>query len=98
MSDKKIVSHIEIDGPINQNIHAVEVYVTLLNGEKRWCFFHSPETIKNCGDLIDGTSIRMHFGSKHMFVLSEVTDESIRKAVLQIDQAGEIIECTAPIL
>ncbi|WP_144394625.1 hypothetical protein [Pleionea sediminis] len=97
MNTKNIVSYIEIDGPAKQTNHAVEVYVTLTNDERRWCFFHSPETVKNCGDYIDGTNIRMHYGEKHMFVLSEVTQDSIRKTIKQLDEAGKILECTVSI-
>ncbi len=97
MSEKNIISYIEIDDPTNQTNHAVEVYVTLTDGSKRWCFFHSPETIKNCGDFLKNTNIRIHYGAKHMFVVSELSQSVIRQTLNQLDQAGEIVECTIDI-
>ena len=97
MSNNNIVFYIEIDGPVNQTIHAVEVYLTLTTGEKRWCFFLSPSTVVNCGDYIEGTKVRAHYGAKHMFVLSEVTENNIRNLLNQIDKNGDILECTIPI-
>ncbi len=94
MSKKNIVSKIVTDDPTNQSDRAVEVYVTLLDGTERWCFFHSPETIRNCGDLVKDTNIRVHYGAKHMFVVSELSEEIIHKTLAQLDESGEILDCT----
>jgi len=92
-----VISHIEIYDSTEQTIRAVEVNITLTDGSKRWCFFHSPETINNCGDLLSGTTVRIHYGAKHMFVVSMLTEDVIRQTLIQIDKAGEIVECTMPI-
>ncbi len=97
MSDKGVISYVEIDVPTNQTNHAVEVYVTLTDGKKRWCFFHSPETVRNCGDLLNGTKVRIHYGAKHMIIVSELSKDVIRQTLNQIDAAGEIIEFTMAI-
>ncbi len=94
MSKKNLISHIKIDEPTNDVTHAVEVDVTLIDGSMRWCFFLSPETIKNCGDFLNGTKVRIHYGAKNMFVVSELSQEVIRQTLNQIDEIGEIIECT----
>ncbi|WP_281558117.1 hypothetical protein [Thalassomonas sp. RHCl1] len=89
MANSKVISHIEIEDSTDQVMRAVEVSITLKDGSKRWCFFHSPETIKHCGDFLTGTKVRFHYGARHMFVVSTLTEEVIRQALIQIDVAGK---------
>lgn len=93
MNRNKSITQIDIVDPINET-GAVEVVLTLDDGSRRWCFFHSPKTISNCGDFIDGTEIRLHYGAKHMFVVSELSEATIKNALAHVERLGEVLECT----
>jgi len=76
---------------------AIEVHVKLNSGAERWCYFLSPEGITNCGDLIDNTQTRVHYGANHMFVVSTISEENIKKALKMVENNGELERCTLPI-
>ena len=73
---------------------ATEVEIELEDGTIRWCFFHTPESIKNCGDCIDGTTARVHYGVKHMFVVSEISEEIIESTIHMLVERNELLACT----
>ena len=76
---------------------AVDVEVELSNEQRRWCFFVTPDTLARNGDLLDGTDVRFHYGAPHMIVVSEISETIIKKALLEIESQGELIECTRQI-
>jgi hypothetical protein len=90
-----MIASIEIEDPIElSKTAAVEVIVNLENGEKRWCFFFTPEGAAACGDWIEGTRVRFHYGASHMIFVSEISEKIIRAALKGIDNQGEIKSCT----
>jgi hypothetical protein len=93
---KQILSTFEIEDDLStQDSGAIEVTVTLRDGARRWCFFMTPTALSNCGDRIDDTPVRFHFGAEHMIVVSAELDENIiEKALKDIDRRGELLECT----
>jgi hypothetical protein len=61
-------------------------------------YFMTLEALEACGDWIDGTRIRFHYGARHMIVVSaRLSFEIIEQALRQIDNAGEIELCTLPL-
>ena len=73
---------------------AIEVTVTFDNGERRWCFFFTPDALSRCGDIVDGTDVRLHLGVPHMFVLSQVDRDLIERVLRMLDATGELVEHT----
>jgi len=91
-----IVQSIEICDDLGiQDSAAVEVVMTLDSGERRWCFFFSPEGIAACGDWIKGTEVPFHYGAPHMIVIgTTLTEELIQKAIHDLDAQEKILSCT----
>ena len=90
------IADIQIDDDLSNQEHgAIEVTVTLSDNSRRWCCFMTPAALQACGDWIDGTQIRLHYGTPHMIVISGVlTEDLIRKALLAIEKSGKILDCT----
>lgn len=91
------ISRIDIDDPIDQSDRAIEVTVTLDGGERRWCYFMTPEIARNCGDYIAGTTVRVHRGAAHLFIVSEVDEAIITRVLESVAAEGGIVECTLPL-
>jgi len=90
-----MIASIEIEDPIELSKTAsIEVIVTLQNRERRWCFFFTPEGAAACGNWIEGTKVRFHYGASHMIIVSEISETIIRAALKDIEKQGLINECT----
>lgn len=88
---------IEIEDPIEHHkTGAIFVTVVMSTGEKRWCFFFTPEGMSSCGDFIEGTSVRFHYGASHMILVSEISQAIIESELKNIEKLGEIELCTRP--
>jgi hypothetical protein len=81
-----------------QRTAGIEVIVELNDKSRRWCYFMTPDALKECGDRIEGTEIIYHFGSPHMIVVSSVlTEEIIHVALRAIETAGGLLKSTIKI-
>lgn len=81
-----------------QDTRAIEVTLHLPDGTRRWCCFMTPAALAACGDQLDGTDIRIHYGSPHMIVVAgRLTEDTIARTLQQIDRAGEIERCSLPV-
>jgi hypothetical protein len=74
----------------------IEVEVMLEGGEKRWCYFITPSALSSCGDSLPGTEIRFHYGAAHMIVVSELSEDIIKRVLEHIDREGNLRTCTLP--
>lgn len=75
----------------NQDAGAIEVILHMPDGTRRWCFFVTPAALNSCGDWLDGTRTRIHYGAPHMIVLAErLSQESIARALQHIARRGGI--------
>ena len=93
-----MIKNIDIQDPIDSHAQgAIEVIVEMNNGKKRWCFFFTPQGAANCGDWIDGTKVRFHYGASHMFLVSEISKEIIEAAIKHVEEQGELEQCTLQI-
>src|SRR6056297_3054423 len=81
----------EIPSPLT---YAVEVTIELVSGERRWCFFCTPESLERFGDFLPNSTVRIHAGAAHMIVLSSVTQETITAAIGELERAGELLNAT----
>lgn len=81
-----------------QNNGAIEVTISMKNGDKRWCFFMTPKALSACGSWIEGTQIPFHFNTPHMIVVGgKITEDVIKRAIADIDNKGLIEKCSIPI-
>lgn len=79
----------------SQDSRAIEVMLHMCDGTRRWCFFMTPSALAACGDWIDGTQVRIHYGAPHMIVVAgRLTEDTIEQALQQIARAGEIEKCS----
>ena len=69
--------------------HAIEVTIDL-NGEKRWCFFATPELLASVGDWVDGTQVRVHLGVSHMIVVSQLNAKNIDRVLQKLYNDGDL--------
>jgi hypothetical protein len=49
-----------------------------------------------CGDWIEGTKIRFHYGAAHMILVSEISEAIIKAALGDIEKQGKLEICTIP--
>ncbi|MDQ1817627.1 hypothetical protein RBA41_30405 [Massilia sp. CCM 9210] len=75
---------------------SVEVTIAFPTG-KRWLFFATPELLNRVGDLVDGSTARVHLGELHMIVVSELSVEIIDSVLRDLHQNGELERRTLPI-
>jgi hypothetical protein len=73
---------------------AVEVRVMLADKTERWCYFITPAALANCGDWVQGTRVRMHWGDLHMFVVGECTEQIVRSVLEEVAKGGELLRRT----
>lgn len=67
---KNILESYKIEDDLStQGTEAIEVILKLKSGEQRWCFFMTPKALTRCGNWIEGTKIRFHYGASHMIVV-----------------------------
>ena len=76
---------------------AIEVHVTAGIGPDRWCFFITPQALSICGDLLPGSSVRIHLGVPHMIVASELPQAVIQMALDDLADQGLLLTHTAAI-
>ena len=81
----------EIPSPLTR---AVEVTIELASGERRWCFFCTPESLERFGDFLPNSTVRIHAGAAHIIVLSSVTKETITAAIGELQRTGELLNAT----
>jgi hypothetical protein len=75
---------------------SVEVTIAFPTG-KRWLFFVTPELLNRVGDLVDGSTARVHLGELHMIVVSELSAEIIDAVLRDLHQDSELERRTLPI-
>ena len=92
------IERIEIDDDLaTQATGAIEVTVVLEDGERRWCYFMTPEALSYCGNWINGTETRIHYGAAHMIVVAApLTASIIEQALFHIQDEGELLTTTRP--
>ncbi len=73
---------------------AIEVEVRFEDGERRWCYFMTPEALASCGDILEGTEVRIHPGVKHMIVASRLDRNVVERALHQLDTEGTLHDHT----
>jgi hypothetical protein len=93
-----VLQQIKIQDPLDlASTVAIEVEVVLSDGQRRWCFFMTPEALAACGDMLGGTQVRLHYGAPHMIVMTTLTEGLIEQALRYIDAQGDLIACTRPV-
>jgi len=90
-----MIKSINIKDPIEAHTQrAIEVDIELNNGQKRWCFFLTPQGAASCGDWIEGTKVRFHYGAPHVFFVADISEEIIKKALKHVENQDKLEQCT----
>lgn len=83
----------------NQLTGAIEVTLAMQSGTRRWCFFMRPEALAACGDFIEDTSLRFHYGAPHMIVVAgELNLQIIEQSLMHLEAIGELENCSLPLI
>ena len=88
-----------LDDPIwdedANNSASVDVTIKFSNGERRWCYFMTPNALAQSGDWFPDTNTRFHydFPSYAIFV-TEITPEIIQRVLLHMEHDNKLMECT----
>jgi hypothetical protein len=94
VTQPSIVSY-EIEDPLDRPEQgAVEVVLKLTDGQRRWCFFFTPERMSLVGDWVEGTPVRMHLGVKHMIVVAELSRDIIGRVLRGLEAQNLLLEHT----
>ncbi|MFY0685436.1 MAG: hypothetical protein JXR20_12870 [Balneola sp.] len=92
-----MIKSIKINDSISASMQgAIEVDLEMEDGSKRWCFFVLADGVKNYGDFINGTKVRVQYGAKHMIVVSDISEEIIKTFINEKANNGELLDCTEP--
>jgi len=89
-----------IDDPIAEALtdaYCVEVTVDFGGGQKRWCFFATPQMLASCGDWVEGTQVRLHLSVPHMIVVGELSEGIIDRVLSQLYAEGRLEAHTTPL-
>lgn len=73
---------------------AIEVEISLSDGQRRWCYFVTPEALRQFGDWIDGTTLHIHYGAPHLIIVDQLDETIINQALRHIEAQGELLTCT----
>ncbi len=88
----------KLDDPIEDaSKYAVEVTVTLSDGQRRWCLFTTPSVLASCGELLEDTQVRFHYCNTHLIVATEISEILVKRILKEIDAQGDLISCTVPL-
>lgn len=94
----RIIEHKITDDLRLRNEIAIEVEVVFDTGEKRWCYFMTPQALATCGDLLEGSQgVRVHPGVSHMIVCSHLNEEIVENALRQLDREDTLYSHTHPL-
>lgn len=73
---------------------AVEVRVELSNGQRRWCFFVTPEGLSRLSQAQLAEERLIIYAAPHMIVVSAITEQVINQALHHIDAQNELMNAT----
>src|SRR4051812_43137741 len=91
------IASYEIEDPLDRPEQgAVEVVLELADGQRRWCFFFTPERMSLVGDWVKGTQVRMHLGVNHMIVVAELSRDIIDRVLHELEASNLLLEHTQP--
>ncbi|WP_156397983.1 hypothetical protein [Duganella sp. Root336D2] len=68
---------------------SVEVTISFPSG-KRWLFFVTPELLNRVGDVVEGSTAKVHLGELHMIVVSELSVPIIDSVLRELHRTGEL--------
>ena len=94
-----VMTRFELHGILQPDqLHPVQVDITLSTGEVRWCLFITPVALAQSGHHIEDTEIPFHYGNRNLIVAGELSEELIGKMLRFMDKKGTLIECSLPVL
>lgn len=89
------ISDIKINDDIACHTERAIEVVVQLSGESRYCYFATPDGLRNFGDWIPGTNARIHYDDNDLIIVSEISEEIIVSAIHAIEEEGRLTACTS---
>jgi hypothetical protein len=87
-----------IEDPLD-GAHSVDVEFELSDGQRRWCYFVTPQILSQLdGDAEFAGERLLSYHSPNMIVVSSITREVIEQSLAFIESHGEIVDCSMPML
>jgi len=81
-----------LDGSISP-----EVVLEFSDGQRRWCYFTTPELLAQFGGDAQFDGERLLSYSPHMIVLSGITRGMIEHSLAYIESQGQLLDCSMPV-
>jgi hypothetical protein len=73
----------------------VEVDIELSDGQRRWCYFITPDLLlQQAGKLMYSTERLLSYNAPHMIVVNTLSKEGIELSLQYIQSQGELLRCT----
>ena len=94
------VAHIDsiaFHDALDHDAAAHDVTITLSDGKQRWCAFTTPAALSSFGELIDGTTTRIHYGMPHLIIVDVLTEQVVLAALQHIERYGQLFVATLPL-
>lgn len=74
---------------------SVEVDLEFSNGQRRWCYFITPEMLSHLGgNKLADTERLLSYATPHMVVVSAISLEVIEQALNYIESQGQLLDST----
>jgi hypothetical protein len=90
----KIVHILHVD-LIEDPTDWVEVNLELSNGQRRWCFFITPDLLsRRPGDIKFGSERLLIYNAPHMIVVSALHQQVFEMSLHFIESQGLLLDCT----
>lgn len=100
LSGQRVVKlvHMTIDGPVDDGCNTVDVVLEFSDGQRRWCYFVTPECLSHLGGAAQvGDERLLSYRSPHMIVVSAINGEIIDQSLTYIESQGELLAASMPI-
>ena len=89
----------DLDDLVEDFLTGVDVVLEFSDGQRRWCFFITPELLSRLGGAEQvGDERLLSYNVPHMIVVSAITREIIDRSLAFIESQGELLDSSMPIV
>ncbi|HEU5380771.1 MAG TPA: hypothetical protein VFV38_35555 [Ktedonobacteraceae bacterium] len=91
----KVARILSADSIEGSQVPSSEVTIELSDGQRRWCFFMTPDGLAQLdGEKRLVSACLIMYDASHMIVLSKISLQSIEEALSYIECQGKLLACT----
>jgi hypothetical protein len=97
MSGQQVIRLVRttIEDPLDS--HAVDVVLEFSDGQRRHCYFITPQWLAQLNGAAQFDGERLLSYSPHMIVVSAITRGMIEQSLAYIESQGELLDCSKPL-